>query len=139
FELRNYPDGEYWFFISTVDRQGRVSPATATKPEMRVIIDTAAPRLEFSAVRGDSGEIKANWQAVDPNLKADSLKIEYQMPDGTWRPVAIDRPADGSDRMTTRGTLTWWPNDAPGALTVRASLGDRAGNVAMSQAKVDPA
>jgi hypothetical protein len=96
------------------------------------------PQFELTATRGDGGEIKAHWRAVDPLLNADSLKIEYQNSAGQWRAVAIDRPPSGIDRSTSTGTLTWFPNDAPaGAAMVRAEIGDRAGNVAVAQARAE--
>jgi len=136
FMFRAGGDGEYWFLIRTVDRLGRVTPEISGPPELRVIVDTVPPRLELSAARGDSGEIKATWQAVDPLLNADSLKLEYQTAGGQWRPVAMDRPKSGGDRGTASGTLTWWPTDAPESnVSIRAEISDRAGNVAVSQAK----
>ena len=136
FMFRATGDGEYWFLIRTVDRQGRISPDVSGPPEMRVIVDTVPPRLDLSAVRGDAGEIRATWQAFDPLLNADSLKIEYQTAAGQWRPVAMDRPKSGGDRSNTSGTLTWWPTDAPESnVAVRAEISDRAGNVTVSQAK----
>jgi len=62
-------DGEYWFSIRTMDRQGRLRPDQNAAPELRVVVDTIPPRLELSASRASSGEITANWQTVDPNLK----------------------------------------------------------------------
>jgi len=137
FLFRAPGDGEYWFQIRTVDRQGRM-PDVGGKPELRVVVDTLQPRLELKAARGEAGEVRATWQAVDPLLNADSLKIEYQTASGQWRAVALDRPSAGGDRSTTAGTLTWFPNDAPsGTIPVRAEIADRAGNVAVSQAKAE--
>ena len=122
-------------FAPSID-SGGVTPEVSGPPELRVIVDTVPPRLELSAARGDSGEIKATWQAVDPLLNADSLKLEYQTAGGQWRPVAMDRPKSGGDRGTASGTLTWWPTDAPESnVSIRAEISDRAGNVAVSQAK----
>jgi hypothetical protein len=129
-------DGEYWFQIRSIDRQGRLSMDAGGPPELRVIIDTMQPRLDLSVVRGEAGEIKARWQAVDPTLDANSLKIEYQNASGQWKPVAVDRPPPGGDRSTTTGTLTWYPNDAaPGTVPVRAEISDRAGNVTVTTAQ----
>src|SRR5262245_22931736 len=140
FMFRAPGDGEYWFQIHTLDQQGRLIPEIGGPPGMRVIIDTQPPRLEVTATRGDAGEIKANWQAVDPLLDADSLKIEYETTSGGWRQVALDRPAASPERSTTTGTLTWFPNDAPpGNVMVRAEISDRAGNVAAAQAKTQTA
>src|SRR5262245_54294552 len=140
FMFRATGDGEYWFQIHTLDQQGRLIPEVGGPPGMRVIIDTQPPRLELSATRGEAGEIKANWQAVDPLLNADSLKIEYETTSGGWRPVALDRPPATPDRSTTTGTLTWLPNDAPpGNVIVRAEISDRAGNVSAAQSKTQTA
>ncbi len=137
FTYRAPADGEYWFLIRSVDHKGQVQPELGDKPELRVIVDTVAPRLDLSTTRGEAGEIRANWQAVDPQLNTDSLKIEYQGTDGKWHPVAIDRPPGNSQRSTTTGTMTWWPTDAPATVKVRAEISDRAGNVTVSNAKAD--
>ena len=140
FMFRATGDGEYWFQIHTLDQQGRLIPEVGGTPGMRVIVDTQPPRLELSATRGEAGEIKASWQAVDPLLNADSLKIEYETTSGGWRQVALDRPPATPDRSTTTGTLTWFPNDAPpGNVIVRAEISDRAGNVAAAQTKTQTA
>ncbi len=139
FTYRAAADGEYWFLIRSVDHKGQLQPELSDKPELRVIVDTVAPRLDLTTTRGEAGEIRANWQAVDPQLNADSLKIEYQGTDGKWHPVAIDRPPGNSQRSTTTGTMTWWPTDAPATVKVRAEISDRAGNVTVSNAKADPA
>jgi hypothetical protein len=138
FTFRAPHDGEYWFQIRTADRQGQVAPEVGSKPELRVIVDTMPPRLDLTAARGEAGEVKASWQAVDPLLNADSLKIEYQTSAGSWRAVAVDRPPGGQNHSTTTGTLTWFPNDAPaGSVAVRAEISDQAGNVTVSQAQAN--
>jgi hypothetical protein len=66
------------------------------------------------------------------------LKIEYQTAVGVWRPVAVDRSRGGGDRTMSRGTLTWWPTDAPTtAVQVRAEISDLAGNTTVTQAKTE--
>ncbi|HEY2882965.1 MAG TPA: hypothetical protein VGJ15_11035 [Pirellulales bacterium] len=138
FMFRAPSEGEYWFLIRTVDRQQRITPDVVGPPELRVLIDTTPPRLELTAARGETGELKASWRAIDPQLNADSLKIEYQATGGAWRPVAIDRPRGGGDRTTSTGTLTWFPTDAPaGAVAIRGEISDRAGNVTVTQAKAE--
>jgi hypothetical protein len=138
FTFRAPHDGEYWFQIRTTDRQGQVSPEVSGRPELRVIVDTLKPRLDFTAARGEAGEVKATWQAVDPLLNADSFKLEYQTAAGTWRPIAVDRPQGSRDRSTTTGNVTWYPDDAPaGSVAVRAEISDQAGNVTESHAQAD--
>jgi hypothetical protein len=138
FTYRAPGDGEYWFQIRTVDRSGKVTPPVGGKPELRVIVDTVQPRLDLSASRGENGEIKANWFAADPALNPDTLKIDYLTSTNVWRPVAVDKSRPGTDRSTSRGTVTWWPADAPsGDLKIRAEISDRAGNAITAQAKAD--
>ncbi len=82
FTFRAQHDGEYWFQIRTADKQGRIAPEVGGTPELRVIVDTMKPRLDLTASRGEAGEVKASWQAVDPLLNPDSFKIEYQTSSG---------------------------------------------------------
>ncbi len=131
-------DGEYWFQIRTADKQGRITPEVGGTPELRVIVDTMKPRLDLTASRGEAGEVKASWQAVDPLLNPDSFKLEYQTSSDAWRPVAVDRQPAGQNRSTSTGTLTWFPTDAPaGSVAVRAEVSDQAGNVTQSQAQAN--
>lgn len=141
FPFRAPHDGEYWFSIRTKDRQGRFHPDTPPSPELKVVVDTVVPRLDLSAIRGPAGEVLVQWQAVDPNLKLDSLTIEYQTnPNQPWEPLAIDPPQDPT-RLSLVGQSSWWPKPGAGAITVRAQVLDRAGNPAVSQVqvKLDPA
>lgn len=41
FLFRAGADGEYWFAIRTIDRQGRVHPETIAAPGLRVLVDTS--------------------------------------------------------------------------------------------------
>lgn len=131
FVFRAPHDGEYWFCTRTVDRQGTTRPDGPQKPELKVVVDTLPPRLDLTATRGPGGEITARWQIVDPNLKPESLSLEYQP--GTnqpWQRLAID-PAPPTARYTLTGETTWWPKPAEGPITVRAQVTDRAENPAV--------
>ncbi|MEX2141586.1 MAG: Ig-like domain repeat protein [Pirellulales bacterium] len=138
FTFRAPSDGEYWFALRTVDRTGQMRSDRGGLPELRVLVDTRPPRLEFSAMRGAAGEIVVRWQSVDPNLKPDSLKLQYQSTaDQRWRPIAIDPPSRGAMQSTMSHTATWWPADAAGLLTIKAEVSDAAGNTTVAQAQVD--
>jgi hypothetical protein len=132
FPFRAPRDGEYWFAVSTVAR--RVAAATNHQPQMQVIVDTAPPRLEFTAHRGGAGEVVARWQALDPNLDPASLTIDYQAsPEGAWEPLAVAAPAEAF-RQTYSGESSWWPQSGGTAAIVRARVRDRAGNPTVVQA-----
>jgi hypothetical protein len=135
FVFRAPHDGEYWFAIRTLDRQGVTRPEKL-EAQLKVLVDTVAPRLDLTAARGAAGEIVARWQAVDPNLRAPSFKLEYQASaGGPWERVAVDS-APSAMRYTLSGQATWWPPKGSGSLTVRAEIVDAAGNPASSQALV---
>jgi hypothetical protein len=138
FVFRAPHDGEYWYSIRTVDSQGVTRPEPPLSPQLKVTVDTVAPRLELSASRGGAGEIVARWQAVDPSLKKNSFKLEYQTSSsGPWERVAVESPPSAM-RHTLSGEATWWPGAASGPILVRAEISDLAGNPAVTQAVVKP-
>ena len=133
-------DGQYWFGIQTVDRQGKLHPAAPLVPELRVVVDTLSPRLDLSVTRGRAGEIIVEWQALDPGLKHESLTIEYQVGAGElWEPLAIDPWAGHTQRISLSGRAAWWPKAATGEVSARARVSDLAGNQTVKQVKVKPA
>lgn len=139
FVFRAPHDGEYWFSIRTVDSQGISRPSGAMQPQLKVSVDTVAPRLDVSvAPHGPDGEIVARWQAIDPNLKPGSFKLEYQAASsGPWERVAVESPPSAM-KHTLSGEATWWANGVVGPILVRAEIADLAGNPAVTQAVVKP-
>lgn len=136
FVFRAPRDGEYWYSIRTVDAQGTVRPEGSPVPQLKVTVDTVAPRLELRAARGPAGEIVARWQAVDPHLKLGSFKLEYQASSSDpWERVAVESPPTAM-RHTFSSEATWWPSAGSGPIVVRAEVTDQAGNPAVSQAVV---
>lgn len=135
FYYRAPHDGEYQFAISTLAQKGE--PASGPfRPELRVIVDTVPPRLDFAATRQASGEVVARWQAVDPNLRPESLQIEYQnSPGQPWEPLAVDPPL-GAFQSTLSGEQTWFPKPGVGPAAIRAKVLDRAGNPQLSQVQL---
>jgi hypothetical protein len=138
FVFRAPHDGEYWFSIRTVDAQGVTRPNGPMNPQLKVSVDTVAPRLDVSVTRGPAGEIVARWQAVDPNIKLGSFKLEYQATSaGPWEKVAVESPPSAM-KHTMSGEATWWPSGSAGPILVRAEISDLAGNPAVTQAVVKP-
>ncbi|REK17281.1 MAG: hypothetical protein DWQ37_06665 [Planctomycetota bacterium] len=138
FVYRAPHDGEYWYSIRTVDKTGVARPEGPLVAQLKVTVDTVAPRLDLSVTRGPAGEIVARWQAVDPNLKPDSFKLEYQTTSsGPWERVAVEAPPSAM-RHSTTGEATWWPSAAEGPILVRAEVLDTGGNPAVSQAVAKP-
>ena len=139
FNFHAQRDGEYWFCVRTTDALGRLYPPGPLRPELRVIVDTLAPRLELNATRGEAGELIVEWRILDRNLDPESLIIETQVDGrgGPWQSLALDRSSLDAERRVQSGTVAWWDEgDAP--LVVRARVADRAGNPAVTQAQVAP-
>jgi hypothetical protein len=138
FTFRAPADGEFWFAIRTVNHLGQMVGDKIGAPELRVVVDTRPPRLDLAATRGTAGEVVVRWQIVDPNLKPESLKIEYQSAaDPRWQAVAFDRSRADAARTTMSSEAIWWPTDARGVVAFKAEVADLAGNTVVAQAQVD--
>jgi hypothetical protein len=103
---------------------------------LRVIVDTLAPRLDLKAERGANGEVTAHWDVVDTALDPASFKLEYQVGGGVWQSLAIDPDAQHVAKLTLVGETLLWPSGS-GRVSLRASVADRAGNPAVSQAQIE--
>jgi hypothetical protein len=132
FTFRSRGDGEYWFASRTLDAGQPPSAQAPLRAELRVVVDTVPPQIEFVARPGSQGEVISSWAIADQNLLASSLKLEYQESAGApWQPVATSRPNDEAVRTNYQGQLTWQPNTQSPVITVRAEVRDRAGNLAV--------
>ncbi len=137
FGFRAPHDGEYWFSIRTIDREGHSHPEGPYESQLLVIVDTITPRLDLSADRGENGEIAAHWHVLDTGLKADSFKLEYQSaPADGWLPLAIDAQLQRSAKYTLVGEGAWWPPNGSGPMLLRATVSDEAGNSAVTQVQI---
>ena len=115
-----------WTPISVPSSQGPL------QPELRVVVDTVPPQIEFAARSASSGEVLTNWQAVDQNLLATSLKVEYQDGAGQpWKLVAVQPPTEDVLRTNYQGQMSWLPETRSPAINIRAEVRDRAGNLAV--------
>jgi len=125
FTFRAARDGEYWFAVRTLDSKGQIYPSAdeTVEPSMKVVVDTTPPTLmlESDGRRGSLAAVR--WEVRDEHLDLKSLVVEYQA-EGVrdWRSVPIRRPAlIGSEN---------WDAGTADPLKVRASVADKAGNVA---------
>jgi hypothetical protein len=130
-------DGEYWFSIRTVDRQGQLRPAGPHRAELAVLVDTEPPKIELSGAEGAAGEVQIVWQTTDANLDPASLQISVRCgPDSAWQPLAIGRPLQSSDPRVRSGRAAWVPPVGCTTVLVRSEVRDRAGNPAVRQSTV---
>jgi len=127
FTFRARRDGEYWFAVRTVTIDDRYAPPLdqTVEPSMKVIIDSVPPSLilEADGRRGSTAQVR--WEAKDENLDLKTFILEYQV-DGIreWKRVPLRKAA-------VVGVQKWDAGTAD-ALRVKASVSDRAGNVAES-------
>jgi len=139
FLFRAGSDGEFWFLIRTALRGTRVKTPAAEKPGLRVMVDTAQPKLKLEAQRGAAGQIVVRWQIADTNLKPNSLKIQYRTGSDSstsWQPVAIDRTSSTTSDADVTGQASWWQSGQPQRIEIRGEVADLAGNTAISHAQI---
>jgi hypothetical protein len=128
-------DGEYWFFLRTMDRSGQLRPQTIDRPGMRVIVDTTPPRLHLEARRKDSGQILIRWNIEELNPKPQSLKIQCRATaDQPWQTVPVE--SLGTTMGTRSGEVAWWPQASYERLEIRGEVADAAGNTAVDHAQI---
>ncbi len=130
-------EGEYWFAIRTVDGSGRVRPETIGGPGLRVLVDSTSPVLKLAVQRNPSGQVVVRWEVNKPNIKPDSLNVQYRASSSeSWQPVAIERQSLRNSRPPQTGQLSWWPKAGISELQVRAEIADTAGNVATAHTEL---
>ncbi len=125
FTFRSSHDGEYWFAVQTVTIDGKVSPAldATVEPNLKVIVDTFPPTLLLDPDGRRGSVASVRWEVKDENLDLKSLVVEYQVEGvGVWRRVPIKRPKLIGGQQWDAGTAE--------AIKVRASVTDKAGNLA---------
>lgn len=133
FDFQAPGDGEYWFAVRTLDSRNQLFPAQPlVQPGLKVIVDTREPVLNVALRQKEPGLVELEWTALDENLNADSLELEY-MQQGweTWKTVAI---------QPSRSGRTSWRVREPGLVAVRGAIQDAASNTgtARSQVEVKP-
>jgi hypothetical protein len=137
FVYRAPHDGEYWFCVRSQDKQGKILPTAPPTAGLVVLVDTLSPRLDVTAQRLPSGEITAQWQVVDPNLKPETLKLEYRTSDtAPWQELAASGVKATQGPSTVVGEGTWWVQGATGPISLRVQVTDRSGNPAVNQVVV---
>lgn len=119
-------DGEYSFAVRTVDRRGDVHPAGPLTASLQVTVDATAPLLAIEVEQSDVGRVQVRWDASDEHLDPQSLTLEHRdATTGDWEPIGIDATDSGQ---------TSWSLAEGGAVEVRGSVRDRAGNEATAEA-----
>ena len=126
FNFRAPRDGEYWFAVRTLDKQGMLVPSEEMKvePSMKVTVDTVKPTIVLEPDGRRGSQVAVRWEVKDDHLDLKSLTLDYQLGGARddWRQVPIRK-------QSLIGSETWDAGTAE-ILKVRATVSDRAGNVA---------
>jgi hypothetical protein len=146
FNYRAEGDGEYWFAVRTIDKQGRAWPQGPYQPELRVVVDTTLPRVdEVRARLADNGMVEIQARASDLNLDPGTWKFEWQVDAaGAWQPItqgitAAPPVANAGVAMAGSQLHAYWqPPTGVRPIGLRGIISDRAGNSATYQARVEP-
>ena len=102
-----------------------------------MIIDTKPPTVLLSAESGQGGQVTARWEISDPQLKPDSLMLQYRIgSNGQWQQIAIGEKDSTITETTNSGEVTWWPMPGTQDIAIRAEVSDLAGNKAVGHAQV---
>jgi hypothetical protein len=75
FNCRMPTDGEYWYSLVTVDRDGRMTPdLNETAPMLRVMVDTTPPVIQVQTIPGPDGAHTLRCTMDDANPDYATLK-----------------------------------------------------------------
>src|SRR5262249_43604629 len=125
-------DGEYWFTVCVVDRQGRqeLEDVKAAPVSLKTLVDTLKPEVRITAAERVGDEIQVRWEARDDYLDPTTLKLESrtpEMPVGALTPVMVSPQASGQ---------TSFRPGCGSPVQLRLQVSDMVGNVAMTLSEV---
>ncbi len=132
-------DGEYWFAVQTLNRNGQSVPAKVAMPELIVVVDTQVPTIEATSGTDAAGRVTVDWRARDAQLATDSLSIRYRSasagPDAAWTvvPAKINQVPSGP---LLQDSYAFWPESNELNLELEISIRDQAGNQATTRSSV---
>ena len=143
FPFRADGDGEYCFALRTLDVNRRLLPEGDIKyPELKIIVDTDKPELDFRIESDPAGRVACRWKAIDKNLNADSVKIQYRSlgsdfkgPATPWKTVPIELNGTARNGIYA-DQIAWWPDTTSEVIEVQLQVADFAGNVTVADRDV---
>jgi hypothetical protein len=73
-------DGEYWFTLVTIDKNGKMTPSDLNReaPGLRVMVDTQNPVIDVQPWTSPEGDFCLRCQVQDANPDPRSLKASYR-------------------------------------------------------------
>ncbi len=129
-------DGEYWFALRHLDRQGNPWPSAVVKPLMRIVVDTEEPEITLRGSSDVRGQVVIRYEARDANLQPTSLLVEVRGAGGRWSPLRLAKPDIAQpDRLV--GRVEWRPPTGVTRVELRGAIADRAGHRGKTEAEFD--
>lgn len=129
-------DGEYWFRIRAIDRENRARGGEG--PDLRVLVDAAAPRLAGRVWKGADGEIICRYAAADDSIAIDAIRFTYRIADGDWKTIAAEPVLARQSPAHLIGEEIWWAGQDVDGLQVRIEVADTAGHRTSQQFSLLP-
>lgn len=131
FTCRVPADGEYWFTVVTVDKNGKQNPEDVSKetPGVIVVVDTQAPEIDLEALPVTGGDPVVQCVVQDVNLDPAKTKVECQTAMSLWQPL---------EAVPGQSNVYKLPAGSSFAGVVRAVASDRAKNTATKELKMAP-
>lgn len=124
-------DGEYWFTVRTVDRQGTMYPPNMNRvsPQLRVFVDTTPPEVSLRVFNSIGEKVGVEWDILEEHLDLDTLRVEFRTQGSSdWYPVQIDKVPRGK---------TSWELGVPGPVEIRLRVLDFANNEGLKSVTLD--
>jgi hypothetical protein len=125
FNFQAPKDGEYWFTMVTVDRQGKFAPADIAKegPAIAVVVDTQPPQLDPILVGTLPEGHVIQCDVRDAHLDSTRTRVQYQTNDKVFRDLepVLDRPNTWCipAQANITGQLRFCASDLAGNVTTR--------------------
>lgn len=129
-------DGEFWFAVQTLNRNGERIPARVTQPELIVVVDTVPPQIEAQSSSDNAGRLVVDWRASDSQLATDTFTIRLRSAGAgdsvPWTnvPAKVTKPASGG---LLQDSYAFWPDSNELQFDLEVSIRDQAGNQATTQ------
>jgi hypothetical protein len=116
-------DGEYYFTMVTVDREGRCAPQDVSKeqPAMAIVVDTQAPQTDVVLLGTPPEGHLIQCDVRDAHLDASRTRVQYQTADKAFRDL---------EAMPNRPNVYCIPAQANITGMIRVTAADQAGNLA---------
>jgi hypothetical protein len=123
-------DGLYWLCVAVVTRDGRQEPQSLAKvqPNWKLVVDTLKPLARITSAVRTGNEVAVAWEAREDHPEWSTFRLEYQTsPGGLLAPI---NAAPGLTGQTKFNPST------NGAVVVKLTLRDKAGNETVATAEV---